>query len=72
MEKIIAKHETNDFVFSIQKVCLFPPFDFRKIKEQIAEGRNLQDMKLFFESIVFMKPVSINSNMNCLKPSEIP
>ena len=72
MEKIIAKHETNVFVFSIQRVCLFPPFDCRKIKEQIAERRNLLDIKLIFESIAFMKPVSINSNTNCLRPSEIP
>ena len=71
-EKIIAKHETNDFVFSIQRVCLFPPFECRNIKEQIAERRNLLDIKLIFESIVFMRPVSINSNRNCLIPSEIP
>ena len=44
MEKIIAKHETNDFVFSYQRICLFPPFDWRKIKEQIAERRNLLDI----------------------------
>ena len=24
MEKIVVKHEANDFVFSNQKVCLFP------------------------------------------------
>ena len=59
MEKIIAKRETNAFVFSIQRVCLFPPFYCRKIKEQIAERRNLLDIKLSFESIVCMKPVSI-------------
>ena len=72
MEKIIAKHETNNFVFSIQRVCLFAPFDCRKIKEQIAERRNLLDIKFIFESIVFMKPVSINSNTNSLRPSKIP
>ena len=65
MEKNIAKHETNVFVFSIQRPCLFPPFDCQKIKEQIAERRNVFDIKLFFESIVFMMPVSII-------PSEIP
>ena len=27
MAKIIAKHETNDFVISSQGVCLFPPLD---------------------------------------------
>ena len=59
MEKTIAKRETNDFVFSIQRVSLFPPFHCRKIKEQIAERRNLLDIKLSFESIAFMKPVSI-------------
>ena len=60
MEKIIAKHETNIFVFSIQRVCLFLPFDCRKIKEQIAAERiTLLDITLIFESIVFMKPVSI-------------
>lgn len=26
MEKIVVKHEANNFVFSIQRVCLFPPF----------------------------------------------
>ena len=72
MEKIIAKHETNDFMFSIQRVCLFGPFDCRKIKEQIAERRNLLDVKFIFESIVFMKPVSINSNTNSLRPIKIP
>ena len=72
MEKIIAKHETNDFVFSIQRACLFPPFDYRKIKEQIAERRNLLEIKLIFESIVFMKPVSLNSNTNSLRPSKSP
>ena len=72
MEKVIAKHEKNDFVFFIQRVCLFPPFDCRKIKEQIAERKNLVNIKLTFESIVFIKPVSINSNTNCLRSSEIP
>ena len=72
MEKIIAKHERNDFEFSIQKVGLFAPFDCRKIKEQIAERRNLLDIKFIFESIVFMKPVSINSNTNSLRSSKIP
>ena len=62
MEKNIAKHETNAFVFSIQRVCLFLPFHCRKIKEQIAERRNLLDIKLSFESIVFMKAVSINAS----------
>ena len=42
--KIIVKHETNDFVLSFQKVCPFPPFDWRKIKERIAERRNFQDI----------------------------
>ena len=65
MEKNIAKHVTNIFVFSIQRLCLFPPFDCKKIKEQIAERKNVLDIKLFFESIVFMMPVSII-------PSEIP
>ena len=46
-------------MFSIQRVCRFPPFHCRKSKEQIAERRNLLDIKLSFESIVFMKPVSI-------------
>ena len=59
-------------MFSIQSVCIFPPFDCRKIKEQICERRNLLDIKLIFKSIAFMKPVSINSNTNCLRPSEIP
>ena len=73
MEKIIAKHETNVFVFSIQRVCLFPPFDCKRIKKQIAERRNVLDIKLIFENIVFMKPVSMNNNKtNCLRPSEIP
>ena len=72
MEKNIAKHETNVFVFSIQRVCFFPPFDCRKIKEQIAERRRLLDIKLIFESIVFMKLVSVNINTNCLRPSKIP
>ena len=31
MEKIIAKHETNDLVVSLQSLFLFPPFDWRKI-----------------------------------------
>ena len=72
MEKSIAKHEENAFVFSIQRVCLFPSLDCRKIKQQIAERRNLLDIKLIFESIVFMKPVSMKSNTNCLRPNEIP
>ena len=37
-----------------------------------SEKRNLLDIKLVFESIVFMKPVSINSNTNWLRPNEIP
>ena len=44
MEKIIVKHEKNDFVFFFQGVCLFPPFDWRKIKEQIADRRNFLDI----------------------------
>ena len=31
-EKNIAKHETNDIVFSLQLVFLFWHFDWRKIK----------------------------------------
>ena len=58
-KKIIAKHETNVFVFSFQRVCLYPTFHCRKIKEQIAQRRNLLDINLSFGSIVFMKPVSI-------------
>ena len=38
----------NDFVFSYQRVCLFLPFDWKKIKEKIAERRNLLDIKLNF------------------------
>ena len=41
MEKIIAKHETNNFVFSLQRV-FFLHFDWRKIKEQIAKKRIFQ------------------------------
>ena len=44
MEKIIAKHETNDFVFSYRRVCIFPSFEWKKTKEQIAERRNLLDI----------------------------
>ena len=61
----------NDFVFSYQKVCLFLPFDWRKIKEQITERRDLLDIEINFESTVFMKPVSINSSMIYLRPSEM-
>ena len=57
-------------MFSFQRVCLFPPLNWRKIKEQIVETYWIY--KLIFESIVFMKPVSINSNTNWLRPSEIP
>ena len=59
-------------MFTTQRVCLFPFLDCRKIKEHIAERRNLLDIKLIFESIVFMKPVSINNNKNWLRPNEIP
>ena len=72
MEKVIAKHYRNDFVFSFQRVCLFPPFDWRKIKEQVAGRRTSWIYKLIFESTVFMKPAFIDSNTNCSRPSEIP
>ena len=39
-EKIIADNETNNFVFSLQRVFLFPSFDWRKIKKKIAERGN--------------------------------
>ena len=38
-----------------------------KSKNKIAERRNLLDIKLIFESIVFMKPVSINIQHELLK-----
>ena len=66
MEKIIAKRETNAFVFSIQRVCLFPPFYCRKIKEQIAERRNLLDIK-FWRYCIYEA-----SLYNCFRHSEIP
>ena len=58
-------------MFSDQRVCLFLTFDWRKIKEQIAERKTYWIYKLIFESIVIMKPVSINNNTICLRPSEI-
>ena len=59
-----------DFVFSFQRVCLFPPLDWRKMKQQIAGTYWIY--KLIFESIVFKKSVPIKSNTNWLRPSEIP
>ena len=44
MEKIIAKHETNDLAFSIQTVSVSTLSDWRKTKEQTAERRNLIDV----------------------------
>ena len=38
----------NNFEFSIQRVRLFPPFNCRKIKEQIAERRNLLGYQIDF------------------------
>lgn len=49
MEKIVVKHEANNFVFSIQRVCLFFSFcyfDCRKSKEQIGGRRSSLDVKL--------------------------
>ena len=66
MEKIIAKLETNAFVFSVQRVCLFSPFYCRKIKEQIAERRNLLDIK-FWRYCIYEA-----SLYNCFRHSEIP
>ena len=43
MGKAIAKHETNDFAFSVQRVFLFPLFNWRKIKDQRAERRKFLD-----------------------------
>ena len=57
-------------MFSFQRFFLFPPLNWRKTKEQIVETYWIY--KLIFESIVFMKPVSINSNTNWLRPCEIP
>ena len=55
MEKNVAKYETNYFPIFVQRVSLFPLFDWRKIKDQIDERRN-------FLGIVFIKPGFINSN----------
>ena len=42
--KVLQKKETNNFEFSFQRVCLFPPFDWRKITEEIAERKSFLDI----------------------------
>ena len=52
--KIIAKHETNDFVFYPESAFLFLPFDWRKIKEKIAEKRNFLDVQINFFKVLYL------------------
>ena len=65
MKQMVLCSQSKEFVFSRLLTV-------EKSKNKIAERRNLLDIKLIFESIVFMKPVSVNINKNCLRPSKIP
>ena len=65
MKQMVLCSLSKEFVFSHLLTV-------EKSKNKIAERRNLLDIKLIFESIVFMKPVSVNINKNCLRPSKIP
>ena len=65
MKQMVLCSLSKEFVFSRLLTV-------EKSKNKIAERRNLLDIKLIFESIVFMKPVSVNINKNCLRPSKTP
>ena len=52
MKQMVLCSLSKEFVFSRLLTV-------EKSKNKIAERRNLLDIKLIFESIVFMKPVSI-------------
>ena len=56
---------------SLTKEFLFPSFGWGEIERQLAERKNYCIYKLIFGSIVFLKPVFINSNTICLRPSKI-
>ena len=57
---------------SLTKEFVFSRFTTReKSKSTLVREETYEIYKLIFESIVFMKPVSINSNTICLRPSEI-
>ena len=64
MKQVILYSLTKEFVFS--------RFTTReKSRSKLVRQETYEIYKLIFESIVFMKPVSINSNPICLRPSEI-
>ena len=60
MKQMVLCSLSKEFVFSRLLTV-------EKSKNKIAERRNLLDIKLIFESIVFMKPVSINIQHELLK-----
>lgn len=49
IEKIIAKHKTNNFSFNTQRFFLLLPFHYRRIKEPITEKGNFLDISNDFD-----------------------
>ena len=58
--------ETNNFMFSFQRF-FFSHFDWRRIKKQKAEKKNLKSAFISIMSIVFVVPVFLNSKEKLLK-----
>ena len=65
VKQVILCSLSKEFVFS--KLLTGEKSKNKQLREEIS-----LIYKLIFDSIVFAKPVFINSNTNCLRPREIP